>query len=143
LPQETTRCRKLGLKARTRTACGTSCMLPETRLLRYWCRYQYAYVSIHHTFANPRPASPMSSPRQYFGINPTQLQMYMYLPYLHFDSYKAIVRRRTLIKRRIKQGRSRPVPQSVAKLDSLEVSGLPLTALSARCYSYEIFNASL
>lgn len=46
--------------------------------------------------------------------------MYLYLPYLHFDTYKALVKRRTLIKRRIKQGRSRPVPQSVAKLDSLE-----------------------
>jgi hypothetical protein len=46
--------------------------------------------------------------------------MYLYLPYLHFDSYKALVKRRSLIKKRIKQGRSRPVPQSVAKLDSLE-----------------------
>lgn len=43
--------------------------------------------------------------------------MHLYLPYLHFDTYKALVKRRTLIKRRIKQGRSRPVPQSVAKLD--------------------------
>lgn len=30
------------------------------------------------------------------------------------------MKRRTLLKRRIKQGRSRPVPQSVAKLPSLE-----------------------
>ncbi|KAH8593695.1 hypothetical protein B0O99DRAFT_515442 [Bisporella sp. PMI_857] len=64
--------------------------------------------------------SPMASPRQYFGKVPAELQMYLYLPYLHFDTYKQIVRRRTLIKRRIKQGRSRPVPQSIAKLDSLE-----------------------
>lgn len=47
--------------------------------------------------------------------------MCLYLPYPHFDTYKAIVRRRALIKRRIRQGRSRPVPQSVAKLESLEL----------------------
>ncbi|KAG9245954.1 hypothetical protein BJ878DRAFT_499088 [Calycina marina] len=65
--------------------------------------------------------SPLSSPRHYFGSNAAHLQMYLYLPYLHFDSYKAIVRRRTIIKRRIRQGRSGPVPASVAKLDSLEL----------------------
>jgi hypothetical protein len=55
------------------------------------------------------------------GFNPTHVQMCLYLPYLHFDTYKALVKRRALIKRRIKQGRSRPVPQSVAKLESLEL----------------------
>lgn len=50
--------------------------------------------------------------------------MCLYLPFLHFDTYKSLVKRRTLIKRRIKQGRSRPVPQSVSKLESLELKVL-------------------
>jgi hypothetical protein len=50
-----------------------------------------------------------------------QIQMCLFLPLLHWDTYKALVKRRTLIKRRINQGRSRPVPQSVAKLESLEL----------------------
>jgi hypothetical protein len=47
--------------------------------------------------------------------------MCLFLPLLHWDTYKVLVKRRALIKRRIKQGRSRPVPQSVAKLQSLEL----------------------
>lgn len=50
--------------------------------------------------------------------------MCLYLPFLHFDTYKALVKRRTLIKQRLKQGRSRPVPQSVSKLESLELKVL-------------------
>jgi hypothetical protein len=50
--------------------------------------------------------------------------MCLYLHFLHFDTYKSLVKRRTLIKRRIKQGRSRPVPQSVCKLESLELKVL-------------------
>jgi hypothetical protein len=46
--------------------------------------------------------------------------MCLYLPFLHFDTYKVLVRRRRLVKRRINQGRSRPVPLSVARLESLE-----------------------
>lgn len=46
--------------------------------------------------------------------------MCLYLPYLHFDTYKVLVKRRALVKQRLKQGRSRPVPQEVAKLDSEE-----------------------
>jgi hypothetical protein len=47
--------------------------------------------------------------------------MCLFLPLLHWDTYKVLVKRRALIKRRIKQGRSRPVPQFVAKLQSLEL----------------------
>lgn len=64
-------------------------------------------------------ASPSASPRGSPKGKP--IQMCLYLPYLHFDTYKSLVKRRTLIMRRIKQGRSRPVPQSVSKMESLEL----------------------
>ncbi|KAF4446222.1 Protein SERAC1 [Fusarium austroafricanum] len=44
----------------------------------------------------------------------------LFLPYLHFDSYKRLIRRRELILQRLQHGRARPVPESVAKSDSLE-----------------------
>ncbi|KAF4336469.1 hypothetical protein FBEOM_9677 [Fusarium beomiforme] len=44
----------------------------------------------------------------------------LFLPYLHFDSYKRLIRRRELILQRLAHGRARPVPESVAKSDSLE-----------------------
>lgn len=44
----------------------------------------------------------------------------LFLPYLHFDSYKRLIRRRELILQRLNHGRARPVPESVAKSDSLE-----------------------
>ena len=40
---------------------------------------------------------------------------------MHFDSYKNLLRRRSLISRRLRQGRARPVPQNVARLQSLEL----------------------
>lgn len=45
----------------------------------------------------------------------------LFLPYLHFDSYKRLIRRRDLIIERLSQGRAHPVPESVAKSDSLEL----------------------
>jgi hypothetical protein len=45
----------------------------------------------------------------------------LFLPYLHFDSYKNLIRRRELILQRLCQGRAHPVPDSVAKSDSLEM----------------------
>ncbi|KAF5670816.1 hypothetical protein FDENT_11137 [Fusarium denticulatum] len=44
----------------------------------------------------------------------------LFLPYLHFDSYKRLIRRRELILQRLGHGRARPVPETVAKSDSLE-----------------------
>lgn len=46
---------------------------------------------------------------------------YLYLPYLHFDSYKAVIKRRKLIKQRLEQGRSNPVPAWVPNDESLEL----------------------
>ncbi|KAF4595977.1 ankyrin repeat protein [Ophiocordyceps camponoti-floridani] len=45
----------------------------------------------------------------------------LFLPYLHFDSYRRLIRRRNLIRQRLRHGRARPVPESVAKADLLEL----------------------
>jgi hypothetical protein len=47
--------------------------------------------------------------------------MCLFLPFLHFDTYKSLVKRRAVIKQRIKQGRARPIPKEVAGLESLEL----------------------
>ncbi|KAI1773011.1 hypothetical protein F4818DRAFT_424610 [Hypoxylon cercidicola] len=69
--------------------------------------------------ASPRPSSPVTTGRSPSpGITPTHL--YLYLPYLHFDTYLNIVRRRNIIKKRMDHGRARPVPKDVAELESLD-----------------------
>ncbi|KAH6670519.1 hypothetical protein B0J14DRAFT_516061 [Halenospora varia] len=74
------------------------------------------------SFLRPHdPTSPSASPNRRGSPNGKPIQMCLFLPFLHFDTYKALVGRRKLIKQRVKQGRSRPVPQSVAKMDSLEL----------------------
>ncbi|OAA37606.1 ankyrin repeat protein [Beauveria brongniartii RCEF 3172] len=62
-------------------------------------------------------ASPTTSP---FAGN-EGMHTCLFLPYLHFDTYKRLLRRRTLITQRLAQGRARPVPNNVAKMDSLEL----------------------
>ncbi|KAI0201194.1 hypothetical protein F4808DRAFT_425606 [Astrocystis sublimbata] len=52
--------------------------------------------------------------------NITPAHFYLYLPYLHYDTYTNIIRRREVIKRRMKHGRARPVPKDIAELESLE-----------------------
>lgn len=47
--------------------------------------------------------------------------MYLYLPFLHFDTYIDILRRRNFIKHRIQHGRGRPVPQEIAELEQVEL----------------------
>lgn len=44
----------------------------------------------------------------------------LFFPYLHFDSYKKLIRRRELIIQRLIQGRARPIPENVSKSESLE-----------------------
>lgn len=51
---------------------------------------------------------------------PSQTQLALYLPYLHWDSYKQLLKRRDLISRRMTQGRVRPVPKDVADAKALE-----------------------
>lgn len=66
------------------------------------------------------PPSPRVSPSP-AGASKSASYLYVYLPYLHFDTYKHIVRRRRIITRRLAHGRARPVPKDVADLESLEL----------------------
>ncbi|KAI2613443.1 hypothetical protein GGR54DRAFT_651051 [Hypoxylon sp. NC1633] len=68
---------------------------------------------------SPRAPSPTRSARSPSpGIAPTHL--YLYLPYLHYDTYLNIVRRRNIIRRRMDHGRAKPVPKEIAELESLD-----------------------
>ena len=62
-------------------------------------------------------ASPSLSPR----AGNESMHTCLFLPYLHFDSYKNLIRRRELILQRVGHGRAHPVPDSVAKSDSVEM----------------------
>lgn len=67
---------------------------------------------------SPRPSRSSSQ-----ATNPVASPTYLslYFPYLHFETYRHIIRRRTLLARRLAQGRTRPVPADIAALDSLEL----------------------
>ncbi|KAI1115569.1 hypothetical protein F5Y14DRAFT_410352 [Nemania sp. NC0429] len=67
----------------------------------------------------PRSPSPGKSGR---SVSPskTPSHFYLYLPYLHYDTYINVLRRRNILKLRMKHGRARPVPQEIAELESLE-----------------------
>ncbi|KAK2028799.1 hypothetical protein LX32DRAFT_561991 [Colletotrichum zoysiae] len=69
---------------------------------------------------SPQP-SPSLSFRTSSGSDPSSGYLYMYLPFLHFDTYIDILHRRNFIKRRMQHGRARPVPREVAELDSPEL----------------------
>lgn len=43
------------------------------------------------------------------------------MPYLHFDTYTNMIRRRYLVKRRLDHGRAGPVPKEISDLESLEL----------------------
>lgn len=75
------------------------------------------YVSAAERLALPRTPSPFSPITQ--GIPPNCL--YVYLPYLHFDTYRSMIQRRKLVAERRAHGRSKPVPENVAQMDSLEL----------------------
>ncbi|KAJ5084071.1 hypothetical protein NUU61_008650 [Penicillium alfredii] len=42
-------------------------------------------------------------------------QMALYVPYLHWDSYRNVLQRRKVIEERLRQGRSRPVPGRISR----------------------------
>ncbi|KAK1997119.1 hypothetical protein LX36DRAFT_578993 [Colletotrichum falcatum] len=69
---------------------------------------------------SPHP-SPNLSVRTTSGAGPSSGYLYMYLPFLHFDTYIDILHRRNFINRRMQHGRARPVPRDVAELDSAEL----------------------
>ncbi|KAL2127860.1 hypothetical protein VTI74DRAFT_10081 [Chaetomium olivicolor] len=76
------------------------------------------YLSAADRLNSPRIPSPLFGPPN-LGITPSCL--YLYLPYLHFDTYHSMVRRRKLITRRRCHGRAKPVPNWVAQQESLEL----------------------
>ncbi|KAI0865927.1 hypothetical protein F4860DRAFT_200414 [Xylaria cubensis] len=67
----------------------------------------------------PRSPPPSRSGRS-ASPNITPAHFYLYLPYLHYDTYINIIQRRNIIRRRLKHGRARPVPKDIAELESLE-----------------------
>ncbi|KAJ8124958.1 hypothetical protein O1611_g8682 [Lasiodiplodia mahajangana] len=67
----------------------------------------------------PRTPSPGRSGRS-VSPNISPAHFYLYLPYLHYDTYVNIIQRRNIIRRRMKHGRARPVPSDIAELESLE-----------------------
>ncbi|KAF3008321.1 hypothetical protein E8E14_007234 [Neopestalotiopsis sp. 37M] len=69
--------------------------------------------------SSPRPASPDVSGRNSPALNSPD-HFYLYLPYLHFDTYQNLIRRRNIVRRRLEHGRARPVPKDVADM-SLDV----------------------
>jgi hypothetical protein len=76
------------------------------------------YLSAADRLASPRIPSPLYGPTN-MGITPNCL--FLYLPYLHFDTYHSMIRRRKLITRRRCHGRAKPVPSWVAEQESLEL----------------------
>ncbi|OHE94379.1 hypothetical protein CORC01_10307 [Colletotrichum orchidophilum] len=68
---------------------------------------------------SPHPSPNLSG--RVSPAGPSSAYLYMYLPFLHFDTYIDIVRRRNFIKQRMQHGRSRPVPREIAQLDSAEL----------------------
>ncbi|KAI0513340.1 hypothetical protein F5B22DRAFT_647891 [Xylaria bambusicola] len=77
-----------------------------------------AFVPAETTGA-PRSPSPGKSGRS-ISPNVSPAHFYLYLPYLHYDTYINIIARRNIIRRRKKHGRARPVPKDIAELESLE-----------------------
>lgn len=80
------------------------------------------YVSLKakqlSTLGQPAPSS--RGLQRNDSLSPRPGCLYLYFPFLHFDSYKMLVKRRDIIKRRVTQGRTRPVPSEVAREASLE-----------------------
>lgn len=84
-------------------------LAPEIGNCHISCLYACLTNSLEHLSEPPEqyPSKPLE----------TDIQISLYFPYLHWDTYKRMVRRRDIIKERIAQGRSRPTPAKVAKLD--------------------------
>ncbi|KAF7942805.1 uncharacterized protein EAE97_006259 [Botrytis byssoidea] len=92
---------------------------------RYQEHHHACFLKPHCSFFGLESVLPLAPPKIGIGsVDMNHVQMCLYLPYLHFDTYQALVKRRAFVKQRIKQGRSRPIPQQVSKLDSQEIQVL-------------------
>ncbi|KAH7145901.1 hypothetical protein B0J13DRAFT_525420 [Dactylonectria estremocensis] len=75
-------------------------------------------------FSAPRHFSPRGSSSKNHSMSPTPdggTYTCLFMPYLHFDSYKRLLKRREAILQRLHHGRARPIPEAVGKSDSLEI----------------------
>lgn len=75
-------------------------------------------------FSAPRHFSPRASSSKNQSVSPSPnngTYTCLFLPYLHFDSYKRLLKRREAILDRLRHGRARPIPEEIGKCDSLEV----------------------
>ncbi|KAH7165649.1 hypothetical protein EDB81DRAFT_779970 [Dactylonectria macrodidyma] len=75
-------------------------------------------------FSAPRHFSPRGSTSKNNSMSPTLdsgTYTCLFMPYLHFDSYKRLLKRREAILQRLRHGRARPIPEAVGKCDSLEI----------------------
>ncbi|KAK4229468.1 hypothetical protein QBC38DRAFT_453291 [Podospora fimiseda] len=75
------------------------------------------YISTDR-ISSPRP-TPLFGP-----VSNVPNCLYLYLPYLHFDTYRGMIERRKLIKKRRERGRAKPVPGEVAEKESLELKAI-------------------
>ncbi|KAI0452405.1 hypothetical protein F5B21DRAFT_483485 [Xylaria acuta] len=86
--------------------------------------WHVSYVKPGCAFVPAETSIPRSPPPGKGGRsaspNITPAHFYLYLPYLHYDTYINIIQRRNIIRRRKKHGRARPVPKDIAELESLE-----------------------
>ncbi|KAK3956693.1 hypothetical protein QBC32DRAFT_86287 [Pseudoneurospora amorphoporcata] len=78
-----------------------------------------ADAPLPNTFPPFTTSTPLADKRT--SLLPGPRCVYTYLPYLHFDTYCNIIRRRKLIEKRLDHGRAKPVPEYVEALDSLEL----------------------
>ena len=60
---------------------------------------------------------PLLNPAGSVKHSPADLHIALHLPYLHWDTYKLLVKRRLLVKERLEYNRSRPVPEHISKMD--------------------------
>ncbi|KAK9783602.1 putative DUF676 domain-containing protein [Seiridium cardinale] len=105
-----------------------------TNLLRdeYWSdrHIQGRHGQAHASYVKPGcgfvPAEAHSPrPSNMSGASTAALDspnhIYLYLPYLHYDTYQNLIRRRNIVQRRMEHGRARPVPKDVADNSSLDM----------------------
>ncbi|KAI0468074.1 hypothetical protein F4859DRAFT_223829 [Xylaria cf. heliscus] len=86
--------------------------------------WHVSYVKPGCAFVPAETSIPRSPPPSRSGRsaspNVSPAHFYLYLPYLHYDTYFNIIQRRNIIRLRKKHGRARPVPENIAELESLE-----------------------
>lgn len=78
-------------------------------------------ISSPFSFTGTASTSTPLTDKRLSSLLPSPRCVYIYLPYLHFDTYCNIIRRRKLIEKRLEHGRAKPVPEYVEHLDSLEL----------------------